>query len=312
MRTTSAVAVLVACAACAGRPPAGSTATPATPPAAAVARPAGPPPSASDPSAALPGVDLSGLTPEQARLVAEFALEEFCYCGCPHTLSECLRVHPGCRHAPRMARLAVRYAKAGATRADLGRMVTGYYASFDRRAKLDVSDFGPPLGDADAPIALVEFSDFTCPFCQRFRPALEEFVRAHADRVKLFFKPFPIDSHPHAWEAAQAGEWARDHDLLWAMHDRLFEEAPALSVDELAGYARSLGGDPADLRKAIASGTYRPRIEGSREEARTAGIRGTPTLFMDGRMLSDLSGDGLEFTLEDEEEWRANHGWIRD
>src|SRR5512133_4902 len=310
MRTTSVVAVLVACAACASRPPAAAPAAPTH--AAAPAKATGPAPAASDPAAVLPGVDLSGLTPEQARLGAEFAREEFCYCGCPHTLSECLRVHATCRHAPRMANLAVRYARAGATRADLGRMVTGYYAGFDRRARLDVSGFGPPLGNADAPIALVEFSDFTCPYCQKVRPTLEEFVRSRADRVKLFFKPFPIDSHPHAWEAAQAGEWARDHDLFWSMHDRLFESAPALAVDDLVGSARALGGDPADVREAIGSGKYRTRIEGSRIEARAAGIKGTPTLFMDGRMLSDLSDDGLEQALEDEEEWRANHGWTRD
>jgi protein-disulfide isomerase len=309
-RTTAVLALLAACVACASRAPATATTSPSH--AAAPAAPAGPAPTASDPAAVLPGVDLTGLTPEQARLVAEFALEEFCYCGCPHTLSECLRVHASCRHAPRMAALAVRYARAGATRADLARAVGGYYAAFDRRAHLDVSDFGPPLGNADAPIALVEFSDFTCPFCQRVRPEIEAFVRARADRVKLFYKPFPIDSHPNAWEAAQAGEWARSHDLFWPMHDRMFEEAPALTVDDLAGYARALGGDPSDLRQAIASGTYRGRIEGSRAEARTAGIRGTPTIFMGGRMLSDLSEDGLEHALEDEEEWRANHGWIRD
>jgi protein-disulfide isomerase len=309
-RTTALLALLAACVACASRAPATATAAPAH--AAAPATRAGPAPTADDPAAVLPGVDLSGLTPEQARLVAEFALQEFCYCGCPHTLSECLRVHASCRHAPRMAALAVRYVRAGATRADLARAIGAYYDAFDRRARLDVSDFGPPLGNADAPIALVEFSDFTCPFCQRFRPQLEAFVRTHADRVKLFYKPFPIDSHPNAWEAAQAGEWARAHDLFWPMHDRMFEEAPALTVDDLVGYARALGGDASDLRQAIASGTYRGRIEASRAEARTAGIRGTPTLFMDGRMISDLSEDGLEHALEDEEEWRANHGWIRD
>jgi protein-disulfide isomerase len=272
----------------------------------------GPAPTADDPAAVLPGVDLEGLSPEQARLVAEFALEEFCYCGCPHTVSTCLREHGACGHAARMASRAARHAKAGATRPELHRAVTAYYAGFDRRARLDVAGFGPPLGKEDAPVALVEFSDFTCPYCRLVRPVLEEFVREHAGRVKLYYKPFPIESHEHAAEAAQAAEWAREHGLFWAMHDRLFESPDALSVEDLAGHARALGGDPEDLRAAVESGRYRARVQASQAEARAAGLRGTPTVFMNGRLVTDLSAEALELALQDEEEWLKHRGWARD
>jgi protein-disulfide isomerase len=299
------VALATLAAACAAREKPAQAASPA-----AVPRAAGPAPSASDPAAVLPGVDLTGLTPEQARMVAAFALEEFCYCGCPHTLSGCLRSHPGCRHAPRMARLAVRYARSGASRAELTRLVDAYYASFDRRAKLDVKGWGPPLGNPDAPVTIVEFSDFTCPYCRQLRPALEAFVNARVDRVKLLYKPFPIESHPNAREAAEAGEWAREHGAFWPMHDRLFEGSHTIS--ELADDARAVGGDPADLRDAVESARYRGRIEASQAEARAAGLRGTPTLFVNGRIQADMSDDGLEQALEDEEEWQKNAGWVRD
>jgi protein-disulfide isomerase len=266
-------------------------------------------------AAELRGVDVSGLSDAQRATLAAFARDAFCYCGCPHTLAQCLREHPTCRHAPRMARLAVRLLRAGASKDELAKTVAGYYASFDRRKKLDVARFGPPLGDPAAPVTAVEFSDFTCPFCQRVRPMLEAFVRERASRVKLFYKPFPIESHPGALEAAQAAEWARAHDRFWPMHDALFESPhAAASPDELADLVREVGGDPADLRAALDEKRHLKAVRESQAEARAAGIRGTPTLFLNGRMLilSDFSDEGLEETLADEEEWLRHRGWERD
>lgn len=264
-------------------------------------------------AADLPGVELEGLSADQRDALAAWAKEAFCHCGCPHTVAACLKEHGSCRHAPRMARLAARLVRAGARGRDLQRAVDGYYASFDRRAKLDVAAHGPPLGSPDAPVTMVEFSDFTCPYCALVRPALEAFVKARAGRVKLFFKPFPIESHPGALETAQAGEWARERGLFWPMHDAIFE-AHAHSVEELADLARAIGGDPADLRAALDDERFLAKIRQSQAEARAAGIRGTPTLFLDGRMLllSDFSEEALEQALQDEEEWRRHGGWAKD
>jgi len=269
-----------------------------------------PPP---DEGAALSGVEVEGLSVEQRAALAAWASKAFCHCGCPHTVDRCLREHTTCRHAPRMARLAARLVRAGARGQDLDRTVDAYYASFDRRAKLDVSRFGPPLGSPDAPVTMVEFSDFTCPYCALVRPLLEAFVRARPARVRLFYKPFPIESHPGALETAQAAEWARERGLFWPMHDAVFEER-AHTTEDLADLARSLGGDPADLREALAQERFLPRVRESQAEARAAGIRGTPTLFLGGRMLllSDFSEEGLEHALEDEEEWQRHGGWERD
>lgn len=111
----------------------------------------------------LPGVPLDALTLPQKQVVAKVAQDEFCFCGCPHTLSGCLREHKGCHHAPKMAALAARLAAAGATADEIIKNLTEYYASFDasKRKKLDVKDFGPPGGLETSPISLVEFSDFT-------------------------------------------------------------------------------------------------------------------------------------------------------
>ncbi|GAO05022.1 thioredoxin domain-containing protein [Anaeromyxobacter sp. PSR-1] len=262
----------------------------------------------------LAGVDLDDLTPEQRAIVRDWASRAFCYCGCPHTVTSCLRTHQPCKHAARMTRLAARLVAAGAGPSALPGLVDEYYASFDRRMALATDGFGPPLGDPAAPVTLLEFSDFTCPFCRGLRPALERFVEEHPGRVKLVFKPFPIEAHPGALEAAQAGEWARDQGIFWPLHDALFEAAAPLDVDAIAAAAREAGGDAGDLRDALASRKYLDKIRVSQAEARAAGLRGTPTLFLNGRYLAlpDYSPAMLLHALEDEEEWQRHQGWERD
>jgi len=306
-------AVALAAPGCATRGPAAAPAgAPAGAPAAAEAeaRPAGP----EDPAAALPGVDLDGLDEEQRRAVAEVARSEFCPCGCPHPISACLKEHGTCTHAARAARLAVRLAKLGGKAEDVRKYLAAYYASFDRRLGPDPAGWGPPLGSPDAKVTLVEISDFTCPFCRKLRPDLEAFVKAREGRVKLVYVPFPIASHPGALEAAQAGEWAREAGLFWPVHDALFQATHPLSADALADLAREAGGDPDALRAALDDGRYLPRVRAAQAAARNAGIRGTPTLFVNGRMIviPDYSEAALEDALVDEEEWVAHGGWARD
>lgn len=278
------------------------------------------PGSAADPAPPpeLAGVDVSALTPPQLEVLRRVLAEEFCYCGCPHTLGGCLREHRSCHHAPRMARLAARLAARGATAADVQRTLRTYYAGFDRakRARLEVKDFGPPLGDAKAPVAIVEFSDFTCPFCQQVKPEVDRFVRDHADQVRLYHKPYPIPSHEHALDAAVAAEWARDRGLFWKMYDELFSHAHQLTESDLAGYADSIGGDPDDLRKALETGRNKARIAASQGEARAAGMSGTPTFYLNGHRMDLPYGEDaqevFEFALEDELEWAKHGGWERD
>ena len=253
------------------------------------------------------------LTAQQKAVLAKVLQEEFCYCGCPHTLSGCLTEHTSCKHAPRMAALAARLAGMNLAATDIQRVLTDYYASFDRakRAQIDVAAFGPPLGDPKAPITIVEYSDFVCPFCQQLRPKLEDFVEKHAGRVRLVYKPFPLAMHPRAEEAAEAAEWARDQGILWAFYDALFENNRALDNETLAGLAERLGKDGGELKKALETHQYRNRVVDSQAEARRGGIQGTPSLFFNGRrhILPDYSDTILEFALEDEEEWLKANGW---
>ncbi|HTP49231.1 MAG TPA: thioredoxin domain-containing protein [Anaeromyxobacteraceae bacterium] len=258
-------------------------------------------------------VGAEALTAQQKATLAKVLQEEFCYCGCPHTLAGCLTEHTACKHAPRMAALAARLAGQGLGAPEIHRLLTDYYASFDRakRTRLDVADFGPALGDANAPVTIVEFSDFVCPFCAQLRPKLEDFVEKHPGKVKLIYKPFPLAMHARAEEAAEAAEWARDAGVLWSFYDALFENNKALDDASLGGLAERFGKDPADLKKALETQKYRSRVLEAQAEARRGGLLGTPTLFFNGRrhILPDFSDTILEFVLEDEEEWLKSSGW---
>ena len=272
-----------------------------------------------------PGVDASALSPAQRQVLQKVLDESFCHCGCPHTLAGCLKEHKSCKHAPRMAALAVRLSGTGAQAEQVRNFMGEYYASFDakKRAKLSVKDLGAPIGDPGAAITIVEFSDFTCPFCQLLRPVLERWVKARGDRVKLHYKPFPILSHPRAMESAEAAEFAREKGKFWPMHDLLFENHGKLADDDLAGYAARLGLSGDELRQALAAKRFRPRIFAAQAEARAAGLQGTPTLYLNGRRHMLVLGTredplafaewGLDFSLADEEEWQKNGGsWARD
>ncbi len=257
-------------------------------------------------------VGVSALTPPQKDVLARILADELCYCGCPHTLLGCLTEHKQCSHAPRMAALAARLAGLGLSANEILKILTEYYASFDaaKRARLEVTALGTPLGDPRAPVTFLEFADFECPFCQQLRPRLEAFVKRHPGRVKLAFRPFPIPGHPHAEIAAEAAEWARDQGIFWPFHDALFDNPKALDLESLVATAERLGKDGESLRKALTDRKYRDRVQSGLVEGRRGGVVGTPTVFINGRrhVIPDYSDTVLEFVLEDEEQWMKN-GW---
>jgi protein-disulfide isomerase len=261
---------------------------------------------------ALPGVDLSALQPAQREALAGWSQEAFCACGCPHTVSGCLRGHKTCRHAPRMVEFAAGLAAKGATKDEIARAAEAYYSGFDRRARFDLVGMGAPIGDPAAKVAMVVVSDFTCPFCKISVPGVEQFAKDHGTDVRLYAKPFPLASHAGAQEAAEAGEWARDQGRYWEVQALLYEMTEVPTADNLAEVARHAGLDPAALREALASGKYKQRIERAMGEARAAGLTGTPTVYLNGRKLDDLSQEGLSFALQDELEWVQHGSWIRD
>ncbi len=312
---------LTALSACSKNSEAAQTAQP-TAPKPATPAPAAPPPQAAAPSAGgsvlsgIPGMDFSALPPAAQRELSTVLTDEFCYCGCPHTLGQCLKGHTTCQHAKRMARLAARQAVSGVPATEIIVALSEYYSAFRAaRHKLEV-DPRMCMGDAKAPVTLVEFSDFECPYCGTARPLLEAFAKKNASRVRFCNVPFPLPMHANAVPAGQAVLWARDQGKFWEMHDALFENARNLSTANIVSIANKLGLKGAELQKALQAGTYAKELEKYKALGSSANIRGTPSLFFNGRAYDTqmgLTDEALTHSLEDELEWRANNNaWAAD
>jgi protein-disulfide isomerase len=137
----------------------------------------------------------------------------------------------------------------------------------------------PTLGRADAPVTIVEFSDYQCPFCQRFfATTLPVLKKDYIDtgKVRYVFRDFPLEMHPEARKAAEAGHCAGEHGKYWEMHAVLFQNQRALALPQLAEYARTIGLDEAEFDQCLSSGRHSARVARGLTDGAAAGVHGTP------------------------------------
>ena len=143
---------------------------------------------------------------------------------------------------------------------------------------------GPSLGAASAPITIVEFSDYECPYCGRFfRETLPLLVTEYVNRgqVRLVYRDFPLSSmHPRAVKAAEAALCAGDQQRYWEYHDALFQDQTSLEEADLVQRARTLKLDTSAFKRCLKSGQYSDAVQASRAEGERAGIEGTPLFFI--------------------------------
>ncbi len=139
-------------------------------------------------------------------------------------------------------------------------------------------------GPADAPLTLVEYGDFECPFCGRATGTVEELRERFGDRLRYVFRHVPlVDVHPHAQLAAEAAEAAGAQGRFWEMHDRLFAGQDRLLPSDLLDHAATLGLDVQRFARDLGSGRYARRVQEDVESAEASGVEGTPTFFVGGR-----------------------------
>src|SRR5512137_1320649 len=150
-------------------------------------------------------------------------------------------------------------------------------------------DDSPARGPAGALVTIVESSDFECPFCKRVGPTLKQLDEAFPGKLRWVFKHNPLPFHPKALPAALAAEAGREQKGdagFWAMHDRLFESAPALDQAALEQAATSAGLDLARFRAALADKAAEPRIRRDQALVSSLGASGTPAFFINGRKVT--------------------------
>jgi protein-disulfide isomerase len=139
-------------------------------------------------------------------------------------------------------------------------------------------------GQADAPVTLVEYGDYECPYCGAAHPIVNAIVEKFSKELRLVFRHFPmVQMHPFAEPAAQAAEFAGAHGRFWEMHDGLYENQEKLGVPLLFALAEALGLPEDELREALMSGEYLLKVRGDFLGGVRSGVNGTPTFFIDGR-----------------------------
>jgi protein-disulfide isomerase len=153
---------------------------------------------------------------------------------------------------------------------------------------------GPSSGNPDAPVTIIEFSDFDCPYCRAAQPVLKRVMERWKGRVRHVFKHFPLDQHPHAMQAARAAVCADRQDRFWAMHDRVFA-ASELSEASLRAAAVGAGLRTAEFDSCMRSEEPADHVRKDMLVGRTAGVTGTPAFFVNRELVPAAA---LESTIE--------------
>jgi protein-disulfide isomerase len=154
--------------------------------------------------------------------------------------------------------------------------------------RVEVSvDGAPARGPETAPVTIVEFSDFYCPFCKQAEPTLARVLARYGDKIRLVYRDFPNEQlHPGAIKAAEGGRCAHEQGKFWAYHDILFQRPPGKGPDDLKTYAQQAGLDLVAFESCLASERYAAAVRKDLAEAVSLSIAGTPGFFINGRSLT--------------------------
>jgi protein-disulfide isomerase len=167
--------------------------------------------------------------------------------------------------------------------------------------KVAVEATGPTKGPQDAPITIVEFSDYQCPYCVRAEPTVKELLAAYPGKIRLVHRDYPLPAHGLAPKAAEAAHCAGDQQKYWEMHDRLFAANGKLEVTDLKGYAKEVGVDTARFDKCLDSGEKATVVAFHQKAGEAAGVTGTPAFFVNGHPISGAQPIDAFKVIVDEE-----------
>jgi len=244
--------------------------------------------SAKDPSTAteqdveLPGVDTSQFTPRERHEFSQFVRELPAPCkDVAVPVAQCVlekRACAACLPAAQAIAKAVREGMSGGQVEDL------YKQRFDASTSKAIPLAGSPWrGPEDARVVVVEFADFECPFCQKIAPELEAIWEKRRDKVRFVYKYMPLPMHPHGEISARAAIAAQMQGKFWEMEKLLFANGQHLEQPDLEKYAASVGLDLERFRTDMQSPETKARIDADRKLGDDLHVKGTPTIFIDGR-----------------------------
>lgn len=236
----------------------------------------------------LPGVSFADLDADEVSLVMEVLEAQFDPCGKPRSLLESVKDDGACPIAPKLATFVVAQVQRGLSKRQVLKELLKEQKRMTVKHEFTVQN-RPFVGPANAKVTVIEFFDFQCPHCKLVASKVVDLVKGKAN-VRLVYKQYPLDFHPASKVAAvfavaafAQGKWSAVYDLFFANQDKL-DDALVAKLTKDAGV---------DLTKLEASkAAAQALVEADRREGDAASIEGTPTFFVDGRMVSyeDLEG----------------------
>src|SRR5262245_12542450 len=176
-----------------------------------------------------------------------------------------------------------------------GKAREAYFASLQQKYPVDikleptrvaVDAIGPSRGPVNAPVTIVEFSDFQCPFCGRLKPTMDQVLAKYGDKVHLVFRQYPLPFHQNAQKAAEAALCAADQGKFWELHDAMFGNQQALAVADLKAKAKELGMNADTFGQCVDSGAKASLVLADVNAGSAVGVNGTPAMFVNGRFIN--------------------------
>jgi len=168
--------------------------------------------------------------------------------------------------------------------------------------RANVAATGPSRGSTNAPVTIVEFEDFQCPFCRKAHETLEKVLVRYKNDVRLVHRDFPLQPlHPAAFKAHEAARCAEKQGKFWEYRGLLYDKAPAAAPEQLNEYARTSGLDAAAFKQCLENGASRTVIQKDVDEGNRVGVNGTPAFFINGRLLSGANPESEFARIIDEE-----------
>jgi protein-disulfide isomerase len=163
----------------------------------------------------------------------------------------------------------------------------------------------PSKGSTSAPIELIEFSDFQCPFCLRANPTVTQVLNTYGDRIHFVYRHYPLPNHPNARPAAEAAACAAEQGKFWQYHDALFANPSKLGAADLKAHAAELGLDTAKFDSCVDAHKTKTVVDTDTQAGEDAGVNGTPAFFINGRMISGAQPfDVFKKIIDDELEMK--------
>lgn len=168
--------------------------------------------------------------------------------------------------------------------------------------RAEIAGDGPSRGAEGAPVTIVEFEDFQCPFCRKAQETLEHILTRYDGKVRMVHRDFPLQAlHAAAWKAHEASHCAEQQGKFWEYRALLYKNAAAVSLEQLKTDAVQLGMSLPDFAKCLETGKFKTVVQSDEDEGNRLGVQGTPAFFINGRLLSGAQSESEFARIIDEE-----------